>query len=194
MLSNLSASFGRSTDELLQSLCFLTWPDMQDLATESHELHCQSFLYHWDCSVLSCKCMVNLKRNCLRSWNLYIRSEVPSLWIYSVLPAVQEPQVCVALWPFPFHLLQCLQNTRDREVKLKKKYRMSKYLTLAEKKRKLNDILLKNSFCSFKDKWHVHFELTGKGYLSASVAAQNMEEQWWSSSLDIITSVQTAIN
>lgn len=134
MLSNLSASFGRSTDKLLQSLCFLTWPDVQDLATESHELHCQSFLYHWDCSVLCCKCMVNLKRNCLRSWNLYIRSEVPSLWIYSVLPAVQEPQVCVALWPFPFHLLQCLQNTRDREVKLNEKYRMSKYLTLAEKK------------------------------------------------------------
>lgn len=94
------------------------------LATESHELHCQSFLYCWDCNGLSCKWMINSKRKCLRSWNLYIRSEVPSLWIYSVLPAAQELQVCVVLWPFPFHLLQCLQNMRDREAKLNKKYRM----------------------------------------------------------------------
>lgn len=119
--------------QLLQSGYFLTWPDMQYSVTESHELHCQS--YCWDCSGLSCKWIVNSKRKCLRSWNLYIRSEVPSLWIYSVLPAVQELQVYVVLWPFPFHLLQCLQNTRDREEKLNKKYRIQKYLSLAEKKK-----------------------------------------------------------
>lgn len=110
-------------DQLFQSDCFLIWSDMQHLAIESHELHCQSLLHSWDCRGTSHKQIANSKRKCLHSWNLYIRSEVPSLWIYSVLPAVQELQVYVVLWPFPFHLLQCLQNTRDREGKLNKKYR-----------------------------------------------------------------------